>query len=171
MWSNVTVLSSREEEGGRSWGVIPQSEWWKLREARLYSQQERMKSEGENVTVHSETSHAVMESPFGVTPCVLYCLRAYLGSDTHVGVSAGVSSHCQRGGSAVSGPGLTRGHAETPPSLGLSLLPPVAAKNNQYPMLWCSKIVDFSPMFPLCFSKMKDAASDPGSQRLFGVKM
>lgn len=131
-----------------------------------------MKSEGENVTVHNETSHAVMESPFGVTPCVLYCLQAYLWSDTHVGVSAGVSSRCQRGGSAVSGPGLTRGHTETPPSLGLSFHPPVAAIKKSIPDAVMQQDSGFFPeCFPFCFSKIKNAASDSGSRRLFGVKM
>lgn len=131
-----------------------------------------MKSEGENVTVLNETSHAVMESPFGVTPCVLYCLQVYLWSDTHVGVSAGVSSRCQRGGSAVSGPGLTRGHTETPPSLGLSFHPPVAAIKKSIPDAVMQQDSGFFPeCFPFCFSKIKNAASDPGSRRLFGVKM
>lgn len=131
-----------------------------------------MKSERENVTVLNETSHAVMESPFGVTPCVLYCLQAYLWSDTHFGVSAGVSSRCQRGGSAVSGPGLTRGHTETPPSLGLSFHPPVAAIKKSIPDAVMQQDCGFSPeCFPFCFSKIKNAASDPGSRRLFGVKM
>lgn len=103
---------------------------------------------------------------------LVFCIASRPTCDTHVGVSAGVSSRCQRGGSAVSRPGLTRGHTETPPSLGLSFHPPVAAIKKSIPDAVMQQDCGFSPeCFPFCFSKIKNAASDPGSRRLFGVKM